>query len=400
MTARSWIDALLEPPGQRLLEELSREVITPGSEIALITRLRRTYDPALVATAVEQTLLRRRAREKFSAADRMYFTAAGLEQASSERAAALHARRYASVDRVADLCSGIGGDTIALAAATQTLAVDRDPVHARLVSLNAEANRVADRVDVVCADVRDVRVTDFPAAFVDPARRSADRRFAAGTSEPSLSWCVDLASRGVALGVKAAPALPTDLVPVGWELEFVSEDRELKEAVLWSPALATAVRRATVLPAGDTMTASSPGAPGAEQVTVRAPGAFLLDPDPAVTRAGLVEELALALAESVGACWKIDERIAFLSADAPMRTPFGRCLRVEASMPWSLARLRESLRGLDVGVVDIRKRGSAVDVDEVRGRLKLRGSRSATVVLTRSGERPWALVCVDPVLRP
>jgi hypothetical protein len=64
-------------------------------------------------------------------------------------------------------------------------------------------------------------------------------------------------------------------------------------------------------------------------------------------------------------------------------------------MPWSLARLRESLRSLDVGTVDIRKRGSAVDVEEIQRRLKLTGSRSATVVLTRVANAPWAMVCTD-----
>jgi hypothetical protein len=65
-------------------------------------------------------------------------------------------------------------------------------------------------------------------------------------------------------------------------------------------------------------------------------------------------------------------------------------------MPWNLGRLRESLRSLDVGSVDIRKRGSAVDVDEVQKKLKLTGSRAATVVLTRVGDRPWMMVCFNP----
>jgi hypothetical protein len=110
-----------------------------------------------------------------------------------------------------------------------------------------------------------------------------------------------------------------------------------------------------------------------------------------VTRAGLVEELG----RSLGSCWKIDSRIAFLSSDTELRTPFARTLTIEASMPWSLARLRKELRGLNVGTADIRKRGSAVDVDDLHRRLRLTGDRSATVVLTRVSDRPWAFVCTD-----
>jgi len=241
-------------------------------------------------------------------------------------------------------------------------------------------------VECVCADVRDLRLDGIPAAFVDPARRAGGRRFQAGSGEPSLEWCFDLAARGTALGIKAAPGLPLELAPEGWEVEFASEGGELKESVLWSPALATAPRRATLLPSGDTLVPEDGPA-----VEVRLPGEYLIDPDPAVTRSGTVEELARSLG-----CWKIDEQIAFLSADRDVRTPFGRTLRVEASLPWNLKQLRQVLREAGIGVVDIRKRGSAVDVDEIQRKLKLTGARAATVVLTRVSDRPWMLVCTDP----
>lgn len=379
-----WIDAILGADGQELLARLALEPPAPEEEIGLITRLRQRYAPELVAVALEQAKLRVHARAKFARADQMYFTRPGLEQASSDRMARHHALRYAQFDRVADLCTGIGGDLIGLAASRTVLAVDVDPVHARLAAINAEANGVGHRVTTVCGDVREADLGTMPAVFVDPARRSDDRRLRAGASEPPLEWCVALAERGIAVGIKAAPGLPTELVPADWELEFVSERGDLKESALWSPALATARRRATILPDQHTLTEQ-----GGAELPVRPPGAYLLDPDPAITRAGLVEELGVSL----GDCWKIDERIAFLSADYELRTPFGRTLHVEASMPWSLKRLNESLRALNVGVVDIRKRGSAVDVEDLQRRLKLRGDRNMTVVLTRVSDRPWALVC-------
>jgi hypothetical protein len=221
--------------------------------------------------------------------------------------------------------------------------------------------------------------------FVDPARRSPRGRMRTGESEPPLDWCVDLAGRVPAVGVKAAPGTPHDAVPRGWELEFVSVDRELKEAVAWSPALATATARATLLPAGDTLVAAA-----GDPVPVREPGAYLLDPDPAVTRAGAVEDLA----RRVGA-WKIDDRIAFLSADAPVVTPFARTLRVLDSAPWNQKRLPQRLRALDVGAVDIRRRGLAGDVDALHRKLKLSGSRRAMLVMTRVRDRPWGFVCAQ-----
>lgn len=382
------LDALLTPEGQSLLAELAREALAPVDELRVITRYRAAHSADLVAAALTQVKLRARARAKFSRADAMYFTAPGLEQASSERMARHHAARYTAFDRMADLCSGIGGDLIGLARERHVTAVDLDATHSRIGALNAAANGVAVNVDSICADVRDLALDEIPAAFIDPARRSADRRYRAGASDPSLDWCFALAERGIALGIKAAPGLPVDLVPGDWELEFVSEHRELKESVLWSPILTSTRRRATILPERHTLTERI----GAF-LEVRPPGAWLLDPDPAVTRAGVVAELGETLGGIAGGVWKIDEQVAFLSSDAPMETPFGRNLRIEASFAWGLGRLREALRSLDVGAVDIRKRGSAVDVDEIQRRLKLTGSRAATVVLTRVSDKPWAMVC-------
>jgi hypothetical protein len=298
--------------------------------------------------------------------------------------AAHHAKRFAAFDAMFDLCSGIGGDLISFAAERCVSAVDLDALHSRIGGFNAGVYGHASNINAIVSDVADVDLSNAKAAFVDPARRSEDKRFRVGQSDPPLEWCFALAQRGIATGIKAAPGLPHDVVLAGWEIEFVSEQRELKECVLWSPQLCSADRRATLLPSGETLVHR-----GGVTVPVKAPGKYLLDPDPAVTRAGLVEELG----DSIGNCWKIDERIGFLSSDQPFDTSFGRGLAIEASFPWSLARLKESLRSLDVGVVDIRKRGSAVDVEEIQRRLKPKGTRAATVVLTRVANNPWAMVC-------
>jgi hypothetical protein len=64
---------------------------------------------------IDQVELRRRARDKFAIADRMFFTRKGLEQATDEQIAAVKAARFPAGQPLADLCCGIGGDLIALA---------------------------------------------------------------------------------------------------------------------------------------------------------------------------------------------------------------------------------------------------------------------------------------------
>ena len=395
-------EALLSGTGQELLAVLRDEPSGPDAGLRLGTRLRARYPAALVADALTQHELRLAARTKFSRAMEMYFTRPGLEQASAEVVAGYRAQRYREAGPLADLCCGIGGDLLALAAGHRVLAVDSDPLHLRIARANAEVLGVAGNVTALAADVRDAGLDEVAAVFIDPARRTGRGRLRTGVSEPPLEWCVGLTGRVDRVGVKAAPGLPRDAVPGGWELEFIAVGRDLKEAAAWSPALATAGTRATILPAGHPLPAG--GTPAAGQaltghtltprpgppVPVRPPGEYLFDPNPAVTRAGAVADLARLLG-----AWQIDEQIAFLSADTPATTPFARTLRVIDSAPWNQKQLPARLRGLDIGAVDIRRRGLAGDTDRLHRSLRLSGSRRATLVMTRVRDRPWGLVCLD-----
>jgi hypothetical protein len=431
---------LLAPAGQELLARLAAEADGGATPLALAVRLRREYPADLVAAATAQHELRLAARAKFSRAMQMLFTRAGYEQSSAEPIARYRAARFGGARRVADLCCGIGGDLLALASGREALAVDRDDVHARLALHNAAVYGQAENTRAVVADVRDIRLDNLDAVFIDPARRSGPgtaparpdrapaaagggsarsggasgppRRFRTGQSEPPLDWCFALAERVPAVCVKAAPGLPAGLIPNGWEAEFIADGRDLKEAVLWSPALATAPvagsggpRRALVMSGAETHAlVACPG----DAVPVTEPGEYLLDPNPAVTRAGLVEDLARSLAAGGGPdgrpdgspggdggsdVAKIDPQIAFLTLDRPVQTPFARTLRVLDSAPWNEKRFARRLRELGIGAADIRRRGLAGDVDQIHRRLKLAGPNRATVVITRVNDKPWGLIC-------
>jgi SAM-dependent methyltransferase len=380
------VASLLSEPGQDLLAWLAGRDVSPDGALRLAQELRGQYPADLIAAALTQQSLRMAGRAKFSRAESMLFTRDGLEQASSELTAGHCARRFAGQRLVADLCCGIGGNTAALAGvAGEVLAVDADLDTLLCARHNARVSGADGAVTVLCADVRGLKLggSGLTGAFIDPARRAGGRRLRTVDSRPPLDWCFGLSGHVPAVGIKAAPGLPHSVVPAGWELEFVATGRNLKEALLWSPALARTTRRATLLPSGETLT----GAPGPD-VPVRIPGDYLLDPNPAVTRAGLVADLA----RTVGG-WKIDPMIAFIAADRPVTTPFARTLRVLESMPWHERKVARRLAELGIGAADIRRRGLAGDVQQIHRRLGLQGEGSATIVLTRQAGQPWGLIC-------
>jgi hypothetical protein len=266
-----------------------------------------------------------------------------------------------------------------------------------MAGANAAVCGLAGRVRAWAGDVRDAPLDGCAAVFIDPARRDGGRRMAPGASEPPLDWCLSLAGRVPLVAVKAAPGLALEDVPGGWETEFIATGRDLKEAVLWSPALAGAATRATVLPGGEQLTPLPDGAAG-EAGAVRPPGEYLLDPSPAVTRAGLVRDLAVLTGGR-----QIDDQIAFLSADVPLVSPFGRSLRVLDSGPWNQKQLPGRLRAAGAGSVDIRRRGLAGNVEVLHRQLARQldpaATRRITLVMTRAAGRPWALICEDLVPR-
>lgn len=190
--------------------------------------------------------------------------------------------------------------------------------------------------------------------------------------------------------MKLAPGINRAVLPADHEVEWVSLDGDLKEAVLWSQPLATTTRRATVLSSDGTMAtmiADSPSPP-----PLSPPLAVLYEPDPAVIRAGLVAELAA----TIGAA-QLSPDIAYLTAATFHPTPFARAWSIVTWLPFQLKRLRAVLRDLDVGPVTVKKRGSPLDTDALAHQLSGKGTRPLIVVLTQMPAGPIALVCTEHV---
>jgi SAM-dependent methyltransferase len=345
--------------------------------------------PDLAAAALTQVELRRRAVAKFGpAAERMFFTRAGLEQATRAVVADRRAARLAAagVKSLADLGCGLGSDALAAArAGLSVYAVDADPRTAALAAANAAEAGLADLITVECADATTVDLAGFDAVFADPARRRAGggRVFDPRSYSPPWDFVAGLADRVPRTVLKLAPGIDHDLLPPGAEGEWVSVDGDLVEAAFWCGPLASAARRAVLLPSGAELTGS-----GESVAPVGATGAFLYDPDPAVVRSHLVAEFAATMAGRLA-----DPSIAYVYTDEPVETPYARRLTVTDVLPFSLKRLRALLRERGVGRLEIRKRGSALEPEKLRHDLKLSGPEGASLVLTRVAGAPTVILC-------
>nr|WP_234426594.1 methyltransferase domain-containing protein [Streptomyces niger] len=396
--------ALLSDEGRTLLAGLRDH--DPAQELATATRLRREHPAELVSAALGQARLRQRAVAKFGAEDayRMFFTPNGVEQSTRRTVAVHRAARLSAlgVRSVADLCCGIGGDAIAYArAGIHVLAVDHDPLTAEVARANAEALGLSDLIEVRCADVTEIDTSPYDAVFVDPARRGGNRAGAARSASmrgggratggrifdpeaysPPLSWAIEAARKAPRAALKIAPGIPHEAIPEDAAAEWISDGGDVKEAVLWFGTAPGSVR-ATLLPSGAHLETAAP----LPDPPVRPVGRYLYEPDGAVIRAHLVAEAAAGLDGGL-----IDETIAYVTADELRPTPYAAAYEITDELPFNLKNLKALLREREIGVLTVKKRGSAVEPEEIRRKVKLRGPNAATVLLTRVAGAPTMLI--------
>ncbi len=387
------LDWLRSDAGERALALASARFAEGATELAVLDRLRREVAPEQARVVLALIEGRRSARAKFEDASRLFFDRESAEQASAEVVARHTAARFAGSTRIADLGCGAGGDALALAVHAPVLAVDRDPARLALVAANAEVRALP--IEVAEASVEAFALPpDIDAVWLDPARRDDGGRVRDPEQwSPPLSVAVRIASSVPRAGIKVAPGIELSAVPSGIEVEFISHEGTLVEAVLWFGTAVSAPRRATVLPDG----ASIEGSPDTGTTPIGAPGAYLYDLDPSVGRASLVDVVAPMLH-----AWRLDEHTAYLSGDEAHDSPFARRFRIDSWMPFAERRLRDALVDLGVARVEVMRRASPVDTNALETRLNRalssNGARAGeqrvrTVALTRMGEAHVAIVC-------
>jgi SAM-dependent methyltransferase len=379
---------LLSPEGLRLLDSLPAYESTDDVVKSVAALRKAGHGPGLVAAVLSQSRLRAKARSKFGPfADRMLFTEAGLEQSTRLQVAAQHAGRFqrAGVQWVADLGCGIGADALAIAALdVEVTAVERDEVTAAIASFNLApwSNARVENEDVTEFDLAGV-----DGIYLDPARRNASRRLSNPADwSPSLDFAFDLAQR-FPTGIKLAPGIDRDLLPAEAEAQWVSVGREVVEVGLWFGALARPGISRAALIVSDEGTSELTAAEDSEDADVGELGEYLYEPDGAVIRARLIGDLVRSIDGRM-----LDRSIAYFTADHAISTPFAAGFRVVETFPFDEKTLKRELGARKIGSLEIKKRGMDVDPARLRTKLALKGSGSATLILTRAGGKRVALL--------
>jgi hypothetical protein len=379
------IEFLVSFTGETLLQRLRDETLSEANTLSLLTRLRKDYSAEQAGAALEMARLRLKAVDKFGDdAARMFFTRDALEQASDPLIRDYRAD-FIGAQTLVDAGCGIGADSLAFAkAGASVTGLDIDPVRVEIARYNAQVLDLKAHFEV--ADIRD-GLPPGDVVFFDPARRDdqGNRIYDVERYQPPLS--IIQTWKQPSIMVKLSPGVDLDqLKNYAGVVDFISVDGDLKEAVL---SLGDSVRRirATLL-RPDEYYFWERQFGFVPETLITAPRAWLIEPDPAILRAGLVQDVAAKLDGSL-----LDDTIAYFTTDTKPESPWIRAWQILDWMPFNVKKLRVYLREHDVGNVTVKKRGSPVTPEVLIPQLKLKGSQSRTLVLTRFQGQPIVIIC-------
>lgn len=372
--------------GSPLINDATTYQLTKKSLVQDLSHLRKAHGEH--ARALVELVQARRAGKLL---ENWLMDSESVQQATPPVVAAWRAEvlKAAGVEAAVDVTCSIGTELHALAnAGLRALGGDLDHQRLRMARFNVPEVPVV-RMDALRpAFAGDLKSGALKSGVVvaDPARRNSSGRITKlDDLQPPLPELMDCYDK---LVVKCAPGI--DYSEFDGHVEVVSVDGGVKETCLYSPAILGRGRRAVVMGASsvkETVTSAEP-----ETDRVGGAGRYIVDPDGAIVRAGLVRQYAAR-----HGLWQLDPHIAYLTGD---ELPAGvRGFEVVEEVP--LKKARPALVGLGAKSVEILVRGVDVDPDELRKKWKLKkgnaggnggasGAGAAdtaySVVVTRIGE--------------
>lgn len=363
------IKYLKSPAG---VEAYQEHYLKSDQELELLALKDKGNNPYL-GPLVSLIKLRRRAKDKFSRSEDMFFTSLSLEQATSEIVATYIASRFKKDWMVIDLTCGLGANAIFLAQQVKkVIAVDLEAEKINCARENAAVYGVNEKMEFMVGDAF-LNIKPADAFFLDPDRNlggfTKTRSFL--NSSPSLLEILPkLLSVTKNIAVKISPAFDYEelkLLPLEPEVEVISENNNCKVAMLWFGDFKTAKRRATGFKKG--VNFSIINSDNVEVTEISLPLKYLYEPDKAISKAHLVDEVAHSFSLK-----KLDYNLSFLTGNELINDPQGifRKFLVLSSGQFTLKQFKKFIKEQKIDRAEIITKNFRMMADDIRGRLKIK----------------------------
>ena len=349
-------------------------------------------EPALLHEAIE-IVIARRIPDKHLFGPSALVTRKALQQSTRPQIARYHAQVFSGLNRVLEICTGVGTDTLAISrVVNKVTTIEADPALADYARWNFKAVG-ASNIEVLAGRAEEIvpqlNLGDFDGLWCDPSRRDAGgkRLKSAEDVEPPLSFIFSL-KRPDICGIKCSPASFIKDLPHNWTREWIGFADECLEQTLWhrkdpkgKPIIDNQVRLfnpdGAWLPQADISQHSFDNNPPSTH------DFFLLEPHAALIRSGQLrsffhEQLINPLDQSdhcYGWC-----------INPPQNSVFYNQFRVISECPLQPKKIQGLINEFNLGPgTEIKKRGVPIEPDEIRKQLKfITGGSTRVLLLTVS----------------
>lgn len=328
--------------------------------------------------------LRHKAKDKFSLAEKMFFTTDGQEQSTGEKIAEYIAGRFGEDLNIVDLTCSIGGNLVYLAQKNNLIAVDRNEANFFCAQKNAEVYGVADKIKFILGDAEENLLSGTDAFFMDPerAREGKSKTKSILNSSPNLALMLpEMLKITKNIGIKISPAFDyaeiKKLAEIP-EVEIISEDNVCKVAMLWFGKLKTCERRATMFLGNKKYSFSDEDDRKIRMPLASQPLTFIYEPNKAIIKAHLLDEICEKFS-----LVKLNPSIAYLTGDKSLaKENIFRTLRVIAFDKYSLKNVQKIIKENKVERANIISRGFPVSNEDLYKKLKIKEGGDLFLVFT------------------
>lgn len=386
------LEFLFSESAERFLSEVRADFDAGKSLVQITKKLRKELSAQQTSQILQQHELRSRGKAKFKKSQQMFFLRKQLEQSTNEAISFYKSRRFKKMNRVVDLCCGIGGDAIGLAQHCDLTIVDLDPEVVTIAEKNVQAYGFS--ATRMACDVMDIDVNSFDAFHIDP-----DRRVEGNRSTKSEFFCPEkkqldsMAQKNPNFAMKLAPATRPWMDQC--EREFVGFDRECKQQIIWSGELSEqmGIRATTLDPSGNpTETFFEEVADENDgDISIGEHQKFVYDPHPCLVASRLVNAFGRRNGLS-----RLTYNTVYLTGDQLLKSSFVQCFEVIETCVLDDSLIKKMLDRHDVGHLELKKRGVELDVMKRFAKIKCTGTQSATLILAPTDEGLRGLLCQRP----
>jgi len=350
---------------------------------------------AIMRAVVTLLKLRRKAKDKFSRAEQMFFTPDGAEQSTGENIAKYIAERFGKNKNIVDLTCSIGGNLIFLAEHNNLKAVDKNEANLFCAQKNAAVYGLANKIEFIFGDANENILSGADAFFLDPERaregRTKTRSILNGS--PNLFELIPkLLKVTPNIGIKISPAFDyaeISNLPEIPEIEIISEDNVCKVAMLWFGEFKTCARRATMFISGEIITYES-----GTEIDLKfsdKPLTYIYEPNKAIIKAHLINEISQKFS-----LHKLDPNIAYLTSDNLVSEKIFRVMKVieygEYSLKKVQAMIKENKAIKDLKRANIISRAFPVKIEELYKKLKLKEGGDLFLIFTTIKDKRYFIL--------